>query len=353
MSVTDKNFLPTSPARSLPLISYIATGGTIAMKQTESNGGAVPAIDGQALVNQTSELNQYASLEVDNFSNIPSSHFTANNLIALHRHISDALAREEVTGVIVSHGTDTMEETGFFLGLTLNTSKPVVLFGAQRSACEEGGDGPDNLLDALRVAVSADARDKGVMIVMNHQISAARDVSKTHTTDLDSFQSEGSGFLGSVDGDQVIFNRSPARRQHIPLKANQPFDDKRCRVDIVPVYIGADDLMIKAAMSGGARGIVIQALGAGNVTPAIFTAICEAIEAGVRVVIASRVPRGNVQPIYGYPGGGQTLAKVGALFAGDLSPQKARILLMLALQESFDGQVLNHNIEARLKKLFQ
>ena len=211
--------LKNSSATSLPVISYIATGGTIAMQRAKNSDGPVPAIQGQDLVSRASELSQYANLEVENFSNKPSAHFQPSDWIALQRHISEVLARQDIAGVIISHGTDTMEETAFFLDLTINSSKPVVLFGAQRSDCEENSDGPDNMLDALRVAVSEDARNRGVLIVMNHQISAARDVSKTHTTDLDSFQSGDSGFLGSVDGDQVLFNRKPTYRQHIPLSA--------------------------------------------------------------------------------------------------------------------------------------
>ena len=331
-----------------PMINYIATGGTIAMQRAENGDGPVPAIQAQDLVSRTSELSQYANLEVENFSNKPSAHFQPSDWIALQRKISEMLTRKEVTGVIVSHGTDTMEEPAFFLGLTLsssNSSKPVVLFGAQRSDCEEDSDGPSNMLDALRVAVSADAQGRGVMVVMNHQICGAGDVSKTHTTDIDSFQSGDSGFLGYVDGDQVVFSRTPKDRQTISLTADKTFDYKLCRVDIVADYIGADDLLLKAAIASGAKGIVIQALGAGNVNLSLFEGIAEAIKAGIKVVIASRVPRGTVQPVYGYPGGGQSLEKIGALFAGNLSPQKARILLMLSLQQNLHKEDFDKNFE--------
>jgi L-asparaginase len=345
--------LKNSSPDSLPVISYIATGGTIAMQRSENGDGPVPAIQGQDLVSRASGLSQYATLEIENFSNKPSAHFQPSDWIALQRHICDVLAREDIAGAIISHGTDTMEETGFFLDLTINSSKPVILFGAQRSDSDEGSDGLDNMLDALRVAISEDARDRGVMIVMNHQISAARDVSKTHTTAINSFQSGDNGFLGSVDGDHVLFSRKPTGRQHIPLSADKPFDYQLCRVDIVSAYVGADDLLIKAAIAAGAKGIVVQGLGAGNVNLSLLEGIRQAIKAGIKVVIASRVPNGAVQPVYGYPGGGQSLAKIGALFAGDLSPQKARILLMLALQEGLNGQADNHKIENSLKQIFQ
>ena len=335
--------------RVRPVVTYIATGGTIAMKRDAESKAPVPAVEGQDLLNEVEGLNQYARVEVDNFSNTPSVGFGPAEWVALHQRVSQALDRPEVAAVIVSHGTDTMEETAYFLDLTLDSSKPVILFGAQRNASEKDSDGPRNLFNAVRVGVSDDARDKGVMIVMNHQISAARDVTKTHTTDINSFQSGNNGFLGRVDDDQVMFDRSPARRRHIALQAGRQADRQAnrkkgslCRVDIVAMYGGADDLMMQAAINAGAKGIVIQALGAGNVNSTLFVAIREAIEAGVKVVIASRVPKGRVQPIYGYQGGGQSLAEIGAVFADDLSPQKARILLMLALQEDLDRVSLQH-----------
>ena len=324
---------------SKSVISYIATGGTIAMERSEGNSGPVPSIDGQDLLSRVPGLELDIPVEVDNFSNIPSAHLTPRDWIALHRYITAVLAREKVRGIIISHGTDTLEETAYFLDLTLDSPKPVVLFGAQRSACEPDTDGPANLADALQVAASEEARQRGVMVVMNHQIAAARDVSKTHTTDLDSFQCDEAGFLGSVSNNQVRFNRLPAERQHIPL-----LDSQLCRVDIVPVYPGADNLMVGAAIEAGAKGIVIQALGAGNVNPSLLEAIIVAIEAGIAVVITSRVPRGSVKPVYGFPGGGQTLVQAGAIFAYNLSPQKARILLMLGLQK--------HLQQPELEKLF-
>ena len=314
-----------------PIISYIATGGTIAMRRTDASRGPVPSIGGQELLGQVSGLSQAFSVEVEDFSNSPSVNLKPENWIALHRHITSILARQEVAGMIISHGTDTLEETAFFLDLTLNSPKPVVLFGAQRSACDAQSDGPSNLLDALRVAQSKDARNRGVMVVMNHQIAAAWDVSKTHTTALDSFQCGERGFLGTISADntdQLLFHHAPKARQSIPL-----LSERLCRVDIIPAYAGADDLMITAAIAAGAKGLVIQALGAGNVNTALYNAIVNAISAGITPVIASRVPRGSVVPIYGYPGGGQTLVNAGAIFANNLSPQKARILLML-LQQS-------------------
>jgi L-asparaginase len=238
-----------------------------------------------------------------------------------------ALSSEEVAGVIITHGTDTLEETAYFLDLTVRSEKPVVLVGAQRNASERDFDGPRNLLNAARICAAPQARGRGVMIALNNQINAAREATKTHTSDVETFKSGDAGFLGVVDQDRVVFARTPTRRQSIVLK-----DGPLPRVDIVAMYAGADATLLRAAVAGGARGVVVQALGLGNVNIPLYEAIKEAIERGVAVVISTRVPNGRVLPVYGVAGGGKLLKEAGAVFADDLSPQKARILLMLVLQ---------------------
>ena len=171
------------------------------------------------------------------------------------------------------------------------------------------------------------------MIAINNQINAARDATKTHTSSVETFKSGDFGLLGAVDQDRVIFARTPLRRQHVPLKA-----ESAPPVEIVAVYGGADGGLIKAAVDQGAKGIVVQALGWGNMNQPMFAAVKDAIAGGVPVVIASRVPNGRVLPNYGFEGGGKTLADAGAVMADDLSPQKARILLMLLLQSGISDQ---------------
>jgi L-asparaginase len=297
---------PKGVQAELPVVKLIATGGTIAMK-----------IDPV----------KKARIEVQNLSNVPSDYMDPERWIGLQKAVVEALLRPEVAGVIVSHGTDTLEETAYFLDLTVSSDKPIVLIGAQRNASERDFDGPRNLLNAARICVSPDAKGKGSMIALNNQINAAREVTKTHTSDVETFKSGDFGFLGNVDEDRVIFYRAPIRRQHIPLTV-----EKLPYVEIVPMYGGADATLIKAAVSAGAKGLVIQALGWGNVNIPMYEAIKEAIEKGIPVVISTRVPNGRVLPIYGFKGGGKTLQEAGAIFADNLPPQKARLLLMLALQ---------------------
>ena len=306
----------------------IATGGTIAMKIDPVRNAPVPAISGEDLLATVPDISKHARIEVKNLSNVPSDYMDPPRWVALTRAVQDTLARPEVAGVVVSHGTDTLEETAWWLDLTVASDKPVVLIGAQRNASEPDFDGPRNLLNAVRIATDPASVGKGAVLAMNNQINAARDVTKTHTTNVETFQSGQWGLLGAVDPDRVVWSRAALRRQHVPVRA-----DSMPRVEIVAMYGGADGQLLKAAVDQGARGIVVQGLGMGNVNQPMFAAIKDAIGQGVPVVVASRVPEGRVLPSYGFEGGGRTLADAGAVMAGDLSPQKARILLMLLLQE--------------------
>lgn len=330
MLATDRS-MPAAPPVPLPppLCQLIATGGTIAMKIDPVRGGAVPALSGADLLAAVPAMARVARLEVRELFNIPSDHMDAGRWVELKLAVDEALARPEITGAIISHGTDTLEETAWFLDLTLASDKPVVLVGAQRNASVPDFDGPRNLLNAARVCVERRARRMGVLVAMNNQINAAREASKTHTADVESFKSGDFGLLGVVDEDRVVFSRQPARRLHVPLRAGG-----LPRVEIVPMFAGARGDLLRAAVALGARGIVVQALGFGNVNVDMFAAIEEAIAGGVAVAISTRVPNGRVQPAYGFEGGGRTLQAAGAVFADNLSPHKARILLMLALQSA-------------------
>jgi len=322
-----------SVAQTKPVVVFLATGGTIAMKIDPVKHAPVPAISGEDLLATVPEVSKYATVEVKNISNISSDYMDPARWTALTREVSAALARTEVAGVIVSHGTDTLEETAYWLDLTVDSQKPVVLIGAQRNASESDFDGPRNLLNAVRIAIDPQSKGKGAMIAMNNQINAAREATKTHTSSVETFKSGDFGFLGAVDFDRIVYWRTPLRRQHVSIKTdNMPY------VEIIVMYGGADGYLVKAALDHGAKGLVIQGLGWGNVNQAMFAAIKQAIAKGVPVVISSRVPNGRVLPNYGFEGGGKTLAEAGAVMGDDLSSQKARILLMLLLQSRVTEQ---------------
>jgi L-asparaginase len=325
-------------AESKPVVVLIATGGTIAMKIDPVKHAPVPAISGEELLATVPEVSKYADIEVKNVSNIPSDYMDPVRWIAVTREVNTALARPEVAGVTISHGTDTLEETAYWLDLTVDSDKPVVLIGAQRNASEPDFDGPRNLLNAVRIVVDPQSNGKGVMLAMNNQINAARDATKTHTSNVETFKSGDFGFLGEVDFDRIVYGRSPLRRQHVSIKT-----DTMPYVEIVPMYGGADGYLVKAALDHGTNGVIIEGLGWGNVNKPMFAAIKDAIARGVPVVITSRVPNGRVLPNYGFEGGGKTLVEAGAVMGDDLSPQKARILLMLLLQ---NGVSLQKNLQA-------
>jgi len=327
---------PMVPASDLPIVKLIATGGTIAMKIDPVKHAPVPAISGEDLIATVPEIAKVARIEVQDLSNIPSDYMDAERWVELAKTVGDTLARPEVAGVIISHGTDTLEETAWFLDLTVVSEKPVVLIGAQRNASEKDFDGPRNLLNAARVCTTPEARGKGAMIVLNNQINAAREATKTNTSDVETFKSGDYGFLGVADNDRVIFSRTPLRRQHVAVKPG----NKLPYVEIVAMYGGADGGMIRAAAAARAKGIVVQALGWGNVNVPMYQAIQEAVAKGIPVVISTRVPNGRVLPNYGFKGGGKTLKEAGAVFSDNLSPQKARILLMLALQTTSNPEEL-------------
>ncbi len=321
-----------SLSEPLPLVCYLATGGTIAMKIDPERHAAVPALSAEDLLASVPQVAAHAAIEVHNLSNVPSDYMDPVRWGALSHAVIGALEREEVTGVVISHGTDTIEESAWWLDLTVDSDKPVVLTAAQRNASEADSDGPRNLLAAVRIAIDAQSRGKGTLVVMNGRIHAAREVTKTHTHSVEGFSSGEYGLLGVVDPDRTVFWRSPLRRAHVALRPGA-----MPRVEIVSMYGGADGALIRAALDHGARGLIIQGLGSGNVNQPMHAAILDALARSVPVVIATRVPNGRLLPQYGWEGGGQSLIAAGALLANDLPAHKARILLMLLLQAGVTG----------------
>jgi len=315
---------------ALPRVVILATGGTIASVYDASRGGYAPALSGAQLTARVPDLGGYARIEVEQFGNIHGADMTPAHWLQILGRLRELLAIADVGGVVVTHGTDTLEETAYFLDLTVASDKPVVVVGAQRPASYPDSDGPRNLLDAVRVVVSAEARGRGTLVVMNGQINAAREVTKTHTTEVQTFKSLEFGALGVVD-QEVRFYRAPTRRQTIDIPAGARLG----RVEILPHYAGADGTLVRALWLAPKEaqpdGVVIAATGLGNVGSRVYEALAEARERGLPVVISTRVYSGRVFPLYATRGGGVSLKELGCVFADNLSPQKARILLMLAL----------------------
>jgi len=324
-------------ADRLPLVWVLATGGTISGKGASSAslteykaGGFL----GEELVAAVPEISKVASVKAEQITNVGSPDLTLDNWLTLAKRI-DAIfsADPEVTGIVVTHGTNTMEETAYFLNLCVKHDRPVVLVGAQRPATAISADGPINLLNAIRVASSNEARDKGVLIVMNEEINAARDVTKTNTYRVETFRAPELGYLGYVDGDRVVFYRTSTKRHTV----NSEFDVSQLRelptVDIVYSYVEPNPAIIQALVESGVKGIVFAGTGAGLISK---------FEKGVLKPILESPA--DSRPIFvrsSRTGNGRVVSRVeydamGMIPADNLSPQKARILLMLALTKTKD-----------------
>lgn len=322
---------PSAPAgQKPPLVVVVATGGTIAEKASTETGALVPALSGQDLLQAVPGLEKLARLQVKQFSNMDGSHMTPQIWAKLSRRLSAILARPEVSGVVVTHGTDTMAQAAFFLDVTLNTQKPVVMVGAMRGASALSPDGPSNLYDAVLQAASPLARGWGVSVTMNQYVWAARCVRKTRTSTVQTFNCGWRGFLGSIMGGKLWRHGQRPAQPHLPLPP------RLAKVALLTTFAGDDGALIRAAVRQGAQGIVLEALGQGNVNPEVFAVVKEALAAGVTVVVTSRVPYEPVRGGYGDVGGGKQLLQAGAILSRELRGPKSRLLLMLALPQVKD-----------------
>jgi L-asparaginase len=316
------------------MIGVLFTGGTIAMRKDPASGAAVPALSAAEILAEVPDLASVAPVEAEDFSRLPGPHVTPEHMWRLAKRAAAWLERPDVDGLVITHGTDTIEETAYLLDLVLTSDKPVVLVGAMRTVSDASWDGPGNLMDAVRVAAAPEATGRGVLIVMNEQILPARDARKIHTEAPTSFAAPEFGPIGIVDTGVAVFRRTPLSRPSWQDSAAEPGLRVRQidpRVSLLQVYTGMDDSLLTHQLSQGVRGVAISAYGRGNVPPTIVGAIERAVAKDAIVTISSRAVAGRVRPRYGYEGGGLHLLRVGAILAGDLPAAKARLLVMVAL----------------------
>jgi L-asparaginase len=316
------------------MIAMVFTGGTISMRVDPVAGGAVPALDAHDILAAARGIGEVADVRVEDWGRFPGPHMDVERMWALRARLIELVDEPGIDGVVVTHGTDTIEETAYLVARSVPTTKPIVFTGAMRNLSELGWDGPSNLVDAVRVAAHPEAAGYGVLLVMNGRAYSALDVTKAQTHMLDAFESPGLGPVAEVDDEAVIFRRalSVQRALLTPASLATP-------VDIIGAWAGADARLLDAVLPT-ARGVVISALGRGNVPTLMADALVGWRDAGKPVVITSRTGRGRVGQTYGYPGGGRRLGELGALFAGSQRPTQARIDLMLALGAGLTGEAL-------------
>ena len=319
----------------LPHIVILATGGTIAgsaASNTQTTGYKAGAIGVQTLINAVPEMSKIAHVEGEQVANIGSENMTSDIILQLSKRVNALLARDDVDvdGVVITHGTDTLDETPYFLNLTVKSNKPVVFTAAMRPATAISADGPMNLLEAVTVAADPDARGRGVMVVLNDRIGAARLVTKTNATSLDTFRAPEEGYLGVVVGGKPQFETRVDKIHTL----RSVFDVRQLKVlpKVVIIYGYQDDpeYMYDAAIAHHADGIIYAGTGAGSVSVRSAAGIKKAQQAGIVVVRASRTGSGVVPPDDSQPG----------LVADSLNPAKARILLMTALTQTKDPQLI-------------
>lgn len=336
LSISSVNAQP-QPSKDLPHVAVLATGGTIAGtadQETQTTGYKPGVLTAAALLKSVPSLDKVAKVTGEQIVNIGSDNVDNEVLLKLAKRVNEVLESADVSGVVVTHGTDTLEETAYFLNLVIKSDKPVVVTGSMRPATAIGADGPSNILQAVAVAAAPEARGRGVMIVMNDRIGSARYTTKSDANSVDTFKPVGGGYLGTLVNQQPIFETRVVKKHTVET----PFDVSKQtalpKVDIIYGYQNDNGYMFDAAVANHAKGIIIAGVGAGSESRFILPAIKKAMEQNVVVVRSTRTGAGFIPEDEAYPG----------LLGDSLNPQKARILLMLALTVSSD--------QAKIQEMF-
>jgi L-asparaginase len=311
------------------MIHLLFTGGTISMHRDPAAGGNVPAYGGEALVEFTEGLGRIAPFRLENWAMLPACHFGPDRLWALRERVRSISESGEVRGIVITHGTDTLEETAYLLDRTLDRAVPVALTGAMRTSSDDGWDGPRNLLDAAAVAAARESAGRGVMVVFHGKVLAGRTAVKTHTTEPDAFAAPYAELLGRVIDGCVAYTHSSSGGTATGSVASR-FPGLSARIALVPMVIGDTGELLDLARPKH-DGVVVVAFGSGNVPPGAVAAIARWIEEGKPVVLASRCSSGVVSPLYAFEGGGARLTAMGAIPAGPRAASQARMELMIAL----------------------
>ena len=315
-------------------ILVLHTGGTISM-QADDSGAVVTSQDNP--MNHVSNPLEGVEVHALDFFNLPSPHIKPKHMLALYQKIKEEADRYD--GFVITHGTDTLEETAYFLDTMEVPHKPIVLTGAMRSSNELGSDGVYNYLSALRVASDDKAADKGVLVVMNDEIHAAKYVTKTHTTNVSTFQTPTHGPLGLIMKQEILYFKTAEPRVRFDLDKIQGL------VPIIPVYAGMTEELLDLLPVDQLDGLIIQAFGAGNVPKETAQKLNALIQEGLPIALVSRCFNGIAEPVYAYEGGGVCLQNAGVFFVKELNAQKARLKLLIAINAGLTGDELRAYME--------
>ena len=291
----------------------------------DSTGAAVPMLHPNDILSLVPGIDRLADLHIHDFGMFPGPHMTPEIMLELWEVVQGYIKDPMIDGIVITHGTDSLEETAYFIDLMSKSPKPIVFTGSMRTSSEIGWDGMPNLLDSIAVACHDQARDLGVLLCMNGEINPASEAVKTHTDQMGTFQSPNFGMLGIVDKDSVYIYRKPELLEYIGSSRIEK------NVVLLKTYTGMDGSFIDFAVSNGAKGIVIEGMGRGNVPVPVYHSLLKTLDKNVVVLVVSRCFRGRVLDTYGYEGGGGLLRKAGVIFGGHLNGQKARIKLMVAM----------------------
>lgn len=311
-------------------VVLLTTGGTIASKPNKASGKlSSGALTGEELAAMC-QLPEDIEVIVESVFQKASIHITFDDLLVLKSKVENYFEDESISGIVITHGTDTMEETAYFLDLTISDPRPVVVTGSQRSPEDLGSDVYINLRHAIYTACSTDLHNAGTVVVFNERIFAARYVKKEHASNIQGFNVFGFGYLGIIDNDQVHVYQKPIKREYFKVRSSLP------QVEIIKCYIGADGKFIKAAREAGVKGIVLEGVGRGQVAPKMMQEIEAAIRAGIKLVITTSAEEGSVYTTYDYEGSAYDLYQKGVILGSDNDSKKARIKLAVALASGIE-----------------
>lgn len=324
---------------SKPGILLVFTGGTISMKVDDAFGGVVPALSPEDILKATPNIYDLADIQSLEFGRYPGPHVTPPVMLELSRLIASYLERPDIDGVVVTHGTDTLEETAYFLDCTIDSPKPVVVVGSMRNSSEPDWDGPRNLRDGITIAASPKARSLGVIVSLAETLHAASEAVKIDTSNLDTFESLNFGPIGRILNGALFIHRQPVHRDYFRVEHLPAF------VPLLKCYASDEALLFRSALEYNPEGIVVEAMGVGNVPPPVYREILRARERGIPVVLVSRCPIGRVEHIYAYEGAGRQLYEAGVIFADYFNGQKARIKLIAALGAGYDIDRIRSSFE--------